>query len=612
MSSPDDASPRRVAEPLSRRHFLAASALGAAVVGCQPGSSQNAPAAVPQPIPCPSPASSTSGAEATSNRAPSAEAGLSTADIAAAERVAGVTYTQAEREQVVAVIDRQLDAIRSRRAHSSALPLAPAQVFDPVLPGRAVEIPAAPVRSTRVPSRPLPASDADICFAPVTQLADWLRRRAITSVRLTELYLERMERLGPALSCAISVTRERALEQAARADREIARGQIRSPVHGIPYGAKDLFDTRGIATTFGAGPYRTRVPDSDATVIARLEDAGAVLMAKTTLGALAYGDIWFGGKTRNPWNRREGSSGSSAGSAAATVAGLVGFSLGTETLGSIVSPSMRCGATGLRPTFGRVPRTGAMPLVWSMDKIGPICRTVEDTALVLAAIHGADPGDPSSRTAPFPFDARAAKERWRVGYDPAWFADKEANDVDRGALEAARALGCQLVEVAIPQLPYEGLTAILLAEAAAAFEDLTLDGRDDQLVWQDRDAWPNSFRAARFISAVDLVQAGRLRRQAMLAMHAVFARVDVLMSPSFVGPLLRVTNYTGHPSLTLRAGFVQRDPIDWPKSGADLGPAFRAPHGITLYGRLFAEHTLCRLGMALERALGVWHERPPQ
>lgn len=611
--------------PPDRRQFLATLAVSAAAASCKSGP---APAQATPP-PAPDVAGGTSGngpalvdaaATTAAGDASAATAEGITADtVAAAERLVGVVYTPAERDQAVASIEAQLDWVRARRERPIALSVAPACSFDPVLPGRS---PARPgnrpgltrVRTSRVAPTPLPSSDDDIAFASVIQLAGWIRRRKLTSARLTEIYLERLGRIGPALECVVTLTADLARSQAREADREIARGRYRGPLHGIPYAAKDLFDTRNIATTFGAAPYRDRVTTGDAVVVERLAAAGAVLVAKTTLGALAYGDIWFGGKTRNPWNRREGSSGSSAGSAAATAAGLVGFSLGTETLGSIVSPSLRCGTTGLRPTFGRVARTGAMPLVWSMDKIGPIGRTVEDTMAVLAVIHGADSGDPASRTEPLTFNARSPASSLRgkkVGYDPAWLKSETVNDVDRAVLGAMTRLGLEPVELTLPDLPYASLLPILIAESAAAFEDLTLDNKDDQMTWQDKDAWPNTFRAARFLSAIDLIQADRLRRQVMEAMATIFDRVDLLWSPSGVGPLLTITNYTGHPSLTLRAGFVERDPIDWPKSGADLGPAFTAPHGTTLYGRLFDEGTLCRVGQALERELAVWDRRPP-
>jgi len=392
----------------------------------------------------------------------------------------------------------------------------------------------------------------------------------------------------------ITLTEDLALAQARRADAEIRAGHYRGPLHGLPWGAKDLFDTKGIKTTWGAMPYKDRVPESDAEVVRRLDQAGAVLVAKTTLGALAYGDIWFGGKTRNPWDLEQGSSGSSAGSASGTASGLFAFSLGTETLGSIVSPSMRCGATGLRPTFGRVPRTGAMALCWSLDKVGTICRTVEDTALVLNAIHGSDEGDPSSVDEPLAFDANAPLDEIRVGIVPAWFDGRGANEIDRSALAALRNIGVQIVEIEMPKMDPSPLLTILNVEAASAFEELTLSGRDDELVWQEPQAWPNSFRKAWFTPAIELVQAERIRRDVCNAMAGVFEGVDAIFGPSYAGGMLLITNNTGHPSITLRAGINARG----------------RPHGVTLWGGLFDEGTIARIGMALEAELGVWDKRP--
>src|ERR1019366_1063893 len=364
---------------------------------------------------------------------------------------------------------------------------------------------------------PLPSSDGEIAFAPVTRLSRWIQQRKLTSERLTRLYLARLEQFNPKLRCVITLTRELALAQASNADREIAAGKYRGPLHGIPWGAKDLLDTAGIPTTYGAEPYRNRIPTVDAAVTKRLNDAGAVLVAKLSLGALALNDIWCGGQTMNPWLTEEGSSGSSAGPGAATAAGLVGFAIGSETQGSIISPSMRCGVTGLRPTFGRVPRTGAMTLCWSCDKLGPMARSVEDTMLVLYAISGPDPGDLASVPAPISFDAGASVKGLRVGFFPAWMKENPATDVDRAALETARKLGMSAVEVTLPDLPYDSLNIILFAEAAAAFDELTLSGRANELKVQVSDAWPNLFRQARFLSAVDFVQADRLRRRVALA-----------------------------------------------------------------------------------------------
>ncbi|HWN74871.1 MAG TPA: amidase, partial [Candidatus Udaeobacter sp.] len=397
---------------------------------------------------------------------------------------------------------------------------------------------------------------------------------------------------------------------------EIAAGKYRGPLHGIPWGGKDLLDTAGIPTTYGAEPYRNRIPKDDAAVVKRLHAAGAVLVAKLSLGALALNDIWFGGQTVNPWLLEEGASGSSAGPGAATAAGLVGFSIGSETGGSIVSPSMRCGITGLRPTYGRVPRTGAMTLCWSLDKLGPMTRSVEDALLVLNAITGPDPGDLQSVPSKLDFDADASVKALRVGYFPKWMKEAPATDVDRAALETAKKVGMIPVEVSIPDWPYQSLNLILFAEGAAAFEELTLSGEADQLKVQTYDAWPNLFRQSRFLSAVDFVQTDRLRRRVAEEMARVFSEVDLLLVPSLRDEMLTITNFTGQPSLTMRAGFVEVSEArtDWAPDPSrtipKFSPARRVPHGITLIGRLFEEGTLGRAGLALERAFNVVAEHP--
>jgi Asp-tRNA(Asn)/Glu-tRNA(Gln) amidotransferase A subunit family amidase len=419
------------------------------------------------------------------------------------------------------------------------------------------------------------------------------------------------------LRCVITLTKDTAIAQARQADAEIASGKYRGPLHGIPWGGKDLIDTAGIATTYGAEPFRNRVPTKDSAVVSRLREAGAVLVAKLSLGALALNDIWFGGQTMNPWLLEEGASGSSAGPGAATAAGLVGFAIGSETGGSIVSPSMRCGVTGLRPTYGRVPRTGAMTLCWSLDKLGPMTRSVEDAMLVLQAISGSDAGDTASVSSHLDFDASASVKGLRIGYFPAWMKESPATDVDRATLDAAKKIGMVPTEVSLPDWPYDSLNVILFAEGAASFEDLTLSGQLNQLKVQVRDAWPNLFREARFLSAVDFVQADRLRRKVALEMARVMGQVDLLMVPSLRDEMLVISNNTGHPSLTLRTGFVQvaEARSDWAPDPAHPLPKFspprRVPHGVTLIGRLFDEGTIARAGLALERTLGVVNERPP-
>jgi Asp-tRNA(Asn)/Glu-tRNA(Gln) amidotransferase A subunit family amidase len=495
--------------------------------------------------------------------------------------------------------------------------VAPATRWNPVRAGEN----AGPARDTFVRSAreavPLPASDADIAFSPVTHLSRWIEQKTLTAERLTTIYLRRIEQFDPKLRCVITLTKDVALAQAKRADAEIAAGRYRGPLHGIPFGVKDLLDTAGIATTYGAEPFRNRVPAADAPVVHRLNEAGAVLIAKLSLGALALNDIWFGGQTMNPWLLEEGASGSSAGPGAATAAGLVGFSIGSETGGSIVAPAMRCGITGLRPTFGRVPRTGAMTLCWSLDKLGPMTRTVEDAMLVLHAITGPDPGDVSSVPSHLEFDATASANGLRVGYFPAWMKENPATDVDRAALETVTKLGMVPIEVSLPDWPYGSLLHVLFSEAAAAFEELTLGGGLSQMKAQVPDAWPNLFREARFLSAVDFVQADRFRRRVATEMARVFSQVDVLLVPSLRDEMLTLSNFTGHPSLTFRAGFVTVSEArsDWAPDPKNPLPKFspprRVPHGVTVLGRLFDEGTVARVGLALERAFGVAGERPP-
>ena len=545
---------------------------------------------------------------------------VSVGTFAEAEKLVQFPMTDSERAMAASTWRRTLASVYERRTGPRKLRLesnlAPATRWDPMLPGLKTATRADRFVRSNADAASLPAKDEDIAFAPVTQLSRWIESRKISSERLTRIYLERLERFNPKLRCAITITRELALQQARQADAEIAQGKYRGPLHGIPWGGKDLLDTAGIPTTYGAEPYRNRIPSEDAAVVKRLHDAGAVLVAKLSLGALALNDIWFGGQTMNPWLLEEGSSGSSAGPGAATAAGLVGFSIGSETGGSIVSPSMRCGVTGLRPTYGRVPRTGAMTLCWSLDKLGPMTRGVEDTLLVLQAISGPDEGDTASVPSHLDFDATSAINGLRLGYFPGWMKERPATEVDRSALETAKKAGFELVEVSIPDWPYDSLNLILFAEGAAAFEELTLSGGLRELKAQVPDAWPNLFRQARFLSAVDFVQADRLRRKVAQEMARVFSEVDLLLVPSLRDEMLVITNFTGHPSLTLRAGFVevQQARSDWAPDPEHPLPTFamprRVPHGVTLIGRLFDEGTLGVAGMALERALGVVGERP--
>ena len=495
--------------------------------------------------------------------------------------------------------------------------LAPFSRYESTLPGHTQTTANNLFVRSKADPGPLPANDEDIAFSPVSKLSRWIEQKKLTSQRLTQIYLTRLERYNPKLRCVITLTREHALQQAKQADVEIAAGHYRGPLHGIPWGGKDLLDTAGIPTTYGAEPYRNRIPKDDAAVVKRLNDAGAVLVAKLSLGALALNDIWFGGQTMNPWLLEEGASGSSAGPGAATAAGLVAFAIGSETGGSIVAPSMRCGVTGLRPTYGRVPRTGAMTLCWSLDKLGPMTRHVEDALLVLQAISGTDPGDTSSVPSTLNFDATASVKGLRVGYFPTWMKEAPATDVDRMALDTVRKVGMEPVEVSIPDWPYDCLNLLLFAEGAASFEELTLNGGLHQLREQTYDAWPNIFRQARFLSAVDFVQTDRFRRKVCQEMARVFNQVDLLLVPSLRDEILTITNNTGHPSLTMRAGFVEVSEArtDWAPDPSRPVPHFspprRVPHGITLIGRLFDEGTVGRAGLALEQAFNVADEHPP-
>jgi Asp-tRNA(Asn)/Glu-tRNA(Gln) amidotransferase A subunit family amidase len=589
----------------SRRRFLTSASLG--VVGASIGAYDVAAAQSDTPPGAPS-------AFATS---PPVGPEVSAATFKEAEKLMQVELSGQESHEAAGSWRASMAPLYERRTGPKKIrletALAPASRWEPNQYGQRIPGRERFVRS-KIEERRLPATDPDIAFASVTQLSHWIETRQLSSERLTLIYLKRLERFDPTLRCVITLTRELALEQAKRADAEIAAGKYRGPLHGIPWGAKDLLDTAGIATTYGAEPFRNRKPEADATVVRRLHDAGAVLVAKLSLGALALNDIWFGGQTMNPWLLEEGSSGSSAGPGAATAAGLVGFSVGSETGGSIVAPSMRCGVAGLRPTYGRVPRTGAMTLCWSLDKLGPMARSVEDTLLVLRAISGPDNQDVACMPSTLDYDAAAPITGLRIGYFPQWM--KEATDVDRSALEAARKLGAIAIEVSIPDWPYDSLNVILFAEAAAAFEELTLSGGLNQLKMQVPDAWPNIFRQSRFLSAVDFVQADRLRRKVAIEMARVFSQVDLLLVPSLQDEILVITNATGHPSLTLRAGFVDVSEArtDWAPDPANPLPKFnpprRVPHGVTLIGRLFDEGTIGRVGVALERELGVAAARP--
>jgi len=597
----------------TRRQFLIRAPLSALVVAAV--ARGEALSADPQAPPVTTP-----GAPPTFGTGVGAGPAVTAGTFAEAEKLVQVTMSPAERQQAAGSWRESMAPYLERRTGPRKVAIAPtdapATLWNPLLPG----IPLPPSRDRFVRSAgdgtPLPSADDAIAFAPVTQLSRWIESRQLTSERLTNIYLSRIERLDRRIRAVITVTREHALARAKQADAEIAAGKYRGALHGVPSGVKDLLDTKDIPTTYGAEPFRNRIPTADSAVVRRLNDAGAVLIAKLSLGALALNDIWFGGQTMNPWLLEEGASGSSAGPGAATAAALVGFSVGSETGGSIVSPAMRCGVTGLRPTFGRVARTGAMTLCWSLDKLGPMTRSVEDAMLVLQAITGPDAGDPSSLPSHLDFDASADIAGLKVGYIAQWMKESPATDVDRAAMETMKKLKLELREVTLPDWPYNSLMPVLFAEGAASFEELTLTGQLASLKAQVKDAWPNLFRQARFLSAVDFVQADRLRRIVALEMARLFKEVDILLVPSLRDEQLTITNFTCHPSLTMRAGFIEVSEArsDWAPDPAHPLPRFnpprRVPHGITLLGRLFEDGLIGQVGVALEQAFGVVQEHP--
>jgi Asp-tRNA(Asn)/Glu-tRNA(Gln) amidotransferase A subunit family amidase len=540
-----------------------------------------------------------------------ATGGVTREALIGAEQIAGLEFTDDERELMLAGLEELREDYERLREVPLDNSVSPALLFDPVLPG--MKIPPAP--PTRRASRPRlenrPAEDSELAFLPVTEIGNLLRIGAISSEELTTLYIDRLKRFDPELHCVITLTEERAMAQARRADRELASGIWKGPLHGVPWGAKDLLAVSGYPTTWGAAPFKDQVIDEDATVVRRLDEAGAVLVAKLTLGALAWGDVWFGEMTRNPWNTEQGSSGSSAGPGSATAAGLVGFSIGSETWGSIVSPATRCGVSGLRPTFGRVSRAGAMALSWSMDKLGPICRSVEDCALVLEAIHGADNLDPSAVVQPFVWDSDLDIRSLRVGYLKSAFEKepefedqdtvedrkraREWHALDLGTLTILESLGVELIPIELPDLPVNSLSFILSAEAGAAFDELTRSGRDDELVRQIENAWPNVFRQSRTIPAVEYIQANRVRTLVMREMERILDGLDCWVSPSFGGSNLLLTNLTGHPTVVVPNGFRSDG----------------TPTSVTFNGRLFGESQILALALIYQEATG-FHRRHPQ
>lgn len=569
--------------------------------------------------------------------------------IEAAAAVADVAISDEYKQMMLDNLNEQSKGYEAIYALHIPNSVEPALVFDPVVSGTKYETQRKPERISTAPNIAAPKNVEELAFATVRELAELVRTKRISSSALTEMYLERLKHYDAALKFTVTLTKERAQAQAKEADREIAAGKYRGPLHGLPWGAKDLLAVKGYPTTWGAGGFEKQMIEDDAAVVQRLDSAGAVLVAKLTLGALAEGDVWFGGKTRNPWNPAQGSSGSSAGPASATAAGCVAFSIGSETLGSISSPSTRCGCTGLRPTFGLVPRTGAMALSWSMDKLGPICRSVEDCALVLSAIYGPDGKDRAVKSAAFNWDAELDWRKLRVGYLKSDFerapqtqedtqkeepaateeekkkreerrkrreAFQERAKYDRRFSEAALAklqqMGVTLIPVEMPKFPYDPMVTMLTAEAAAAFDELTRSGRDKLLTAQSADDWPNTFRSARFIPAVEYIQASRARRLAMDAVAKVFDAVDVIVAPTGSEQLV-ITNLTGHPALILPNGFRGDDAPKPPAedNGEDDnigGPG--TPVSLTFLANLYREAELLAFARAYQEATGFHRKHP--
>jgi Asp-tRNA(Asn)/Glu-tRNA(Gln) amidotransferase A subunit family amidase len=566
--------------------------------------------------------------------------------IDAAAAIAGITVSDDQKKMMIDGLISQRDSLTAIRNLHLPNSVAPAFVFDPVPGGTTLETARAPLAISPAPnthalagqvSAGLSGTSGALAFATVRELAELVKTRKVTSLDLTKMYLSRLKRFDPRLHFVITLTEDRALKQAAQADSEIAAGNYRGPLHGIPWGGKDLLAVKGYPTTWGAGGFESQHFDYDAAVVQRLDAAGAILIAKTTLGALAQGDLWFGARTRNPWNPRQGSSGSSAGSASATAAGCVGFAIGTETLGSISSPSTRCGVTGLRPSFGLVPRTGAMALSWTMDKIGPICRSVEDCALVLSAIYGPDGHDLAVQNAAFNWDANLNWKQLRVGYFKSAFelepftpdasdtktsVPEQKQDYDRHAYDLKYAnaaldilrdkMGVALKAVEMPKFPFGQIVPVLEAEGAAAFDEMTRSGRDQLLTGQKPFDWPNTFRIARFYSAVDYIQAMRARTLAIAAMTELFSDLDVIVTPSN-GPQLAATNLTGQPAVIVPNGIRGNDaphPANEEDGALENAGGPGTPVSLTFLGSLYSDARLAAFARAYQDATG-FHKLHP-
>lgn len=526
-----------------------------------------------------------------------AQDSLSIKDIPAAERVMGLQFTPAERDSLFGNVKGSVqDFIKMRQYPlDNSVPLSTWQ--SPVLPGMVFNTQQKPVRWNIPNNIAMPSNKNDLAFYSILQLASLVKNKKISSVALTRFFIERLQRFGDTLQCVISLTESIALQQAEQADKEIAAGKYRGPLHGIPYGLKDLFAVKGTKTTWGAAPYKNQVIDEDAYVYHQLRESGAVLIAKFTLGALAMGDFWYGGRTKNPWNLKRGSSGSSAGSASATVAGLVPFAIGTETWGSIISPSTNCGATGLRPTFGSISRSGAMALSYSLDKVGPICRSAEDAAVVFNYIHGTDGKDQAAVQMPFNYTGKVDFKKLRIAYAKQYFAAGDTLGNELQVLDTYRKLGATLVPVDFPDSTvynFDIMDIIISAECAAQFDDFTRSELDDMMTRQGKNDWPNQFRSARFIPAVEYINAYRHRYLLMQKVNAVLQQYDVFICPTYGGNQLAITNLTGHPALCLPTGFNKN----------------KLPTTITLIGNLYSEAKLLAVGKAFQDATGFEEAHP--
>jgi len=480
-------------------------------------------------------------------------------NISSAEIILGLEFTDAERDSMINNLTGNLRRYNELHKINLTNNIPPALLFNPIPINFKINKTQKPIKFSDYSYVKLPVNKDDLAFYSIGELAQLIKTKKISSVELTKFFIERLKKFGPKLYCVITLTEERAVAEAKKADEEIAKGKYKGLLHGIPFGVKDLLTTQKYKTTWGAEPYTDQLIDEDATVIQKLNNAGAVLAAKFSMGALAMGDVWFGGMTRNPWDTTSGSSGSSAGSAAAVSAGLIPFAIGTETLGSIVSPSTVCGVTSLRPTYGRVSRSGAMALSWSMDKIGPLCRNTEDIAIVFNAIHGLDEKDQTLYYAAFNYSPKLNLKKLRVGYLKSDFDKKyEFHNNDSAALKKLEALGIQLIPIELPGIAVNNLRIILNAEAAAAFDELTRTNKDDLLKRQTKNAWPNSFRSSRFIPAVEYINANRIRFQLVQEMEKLFDKVDLYLAPSWQGNNLLVTNLTGNPCVVLPNGFSSK------------------------------------------------------